>query len=75
MLFRNGRKERVPGHYLTQQSDVEKVGQFEEDDNQFDLHFFFFSVKLKVTYIPSAGLAALISGDPKHVSCSSLWSQ
>lgn len=51
-------ERRVPGRYLTQQrSGAEKVGQFEEDDGPFELHFFPVQTKSEI-YIPSVYLAA-----------------
>lgn len=62
-------ERKVPGRCLTQQrSGAEKVGQFEEDDDQFELHFFSVQTKSEI-YIPSVYLAAWTPGDPKPVSC------
>lgn len=42
-------ERRVPGRYLTQQrSGAEKVGQFEEDDGPFELHFFSVQTKSEI---------------------------
>lgn len=66
-----GEKREYLGNDLASKVLLRGWDSLKEDDDQFDLHFFF-APTLKVICVTSAGLAALISGDPKHVSCSSL---